>query len=57
MNEVKKHKMNLPNRITLIRVFILPLIIIIPLLAKINPESNFLCKDIIIKGTTSQTKL
>ena len=50
MNEVKKHKMNLPNRITLIRVFILPLIIVIPLLAKINPESNFLCKDIIIKG-------
>lgn len=50
MNEVKKHKMNLPNRITLIRVFILPLIIVIPLLAKINPEANFLGKDIIIKG-------
>ena len=29
MNEVKKHKMNLPNRITLIRVFILPLIMLI----------------------------
>lgn len=50
MEEVKKHKMNLPNRITLIRVFLLPLIIIIPLLAKINPEDNFLAKDIIIKG-------
>ena len=42
--------MNLPNKITLIRVFLLPLIVIIPLLAKINPETNFLNKDIIING-------
>jgi len=49
--EVKtKKKMNLPNKITLIRVFLLPLIVIIPLLAKINPETNFLNKDIIING-------
>ena len=50
MSEVKKKKMNLPNRITLIRVFLLPLIVIVPLLAQINPETNFLNKDIIIKG-------
>lgn len=50
MSEVKKHKMNLPNRITLIRVLLLPLIIIIPLLAKINPMDNFLAKSIIIPG-------
>jgi CDP-diacylglycerol--glycerol-3-phosphate 3-phosphatidyltransferase len=50
MGEVKKKKMNLPNRITLIRVFLLPLIVIIPLLAQINPETNFLNKDIIING-------
>ena len=50
MDEVKKKKMNLPNRITLIRVFLLPLIVIIPLLAQINPETNFLNKDIIING-------
>ena len=50
MGEVKKKKMNLPNRITLIRVFLLPLIMIIPLLAQINPETNFLNKDIIING-------
>lgn len=43
-------KMNLPNKITLIRVFLLPLIVIIPLLAKINPENNFLNNDIIING-------
>ena len=43
-------KMNLPNKITLIRVFLLPLIVIIPLLAKINPENNFLNHDIIING-------
>ena len=42
MNEQKKKKMNLPNKITLIRVLLLPVIIIIPLLAKINPETNFL---------------
>ena len=50
MGEVKKKKMNLPNRITLIRVFLLPLIVIVPLLAQINPETNFLNKDIIING-------
>ncbi len=50
MNEIKKHKMNLPNKITLIRIILLPVIIIIPLLTKINPENNFLCKDIIIEG-------
>lgn len=50
MDTVKKKKMNLPNKITLIRVFLLPLIVIIPLLAKINPETNFLNKDIIING-------
>lgn len=50
METVKKKKMNLPNKITLIRVFLLPLIVIIPLLAKINPETNFLNKDIIING-------
>ena len=50
MGEVKKKKMNLPNRITLIRVFLLPLIVIIPLLSQINPETNFLNKDIIING-------
>ena len=50
METVKKKKMNLPNKITLIRVFLLPLIVIIPLLAQINPETNFLNKDIIING-------
>ena len=50
MEAKTKKKMNLPNKITLIRVFLLPLIVIIPLLAKINPESNFLNKDIIING-------
>ncbi|MCI5939244.1 MAG: CDP-diacylglycerol--glycerol-3-phosphate 3-phosphatidyltransferase [Acholeplasmataceae bacterium] len=45
-----KHKMNLPNRITLIRVILLPLIIIIPILAKINSYNNFLAKNIIIPG-------
>jgi len=50
MEEKTKKKMNLPNKITLIRVFLLPLIVIIPLLAKINPETNFLNKDIIING-------
>lgn len=49
-------KMNLANKITLIRVFILPLIIIIPLLAKINPADNFLGKDIIIKGVLESGK-
>ena len=52
MSEVKKKKMNLPNRITLIRVFLLPLIVIVPLLAQINPETNFLNKDIIINKDT-----
>lgn len=46
----KKKKINLPNKITLIRVFVLPLIIIIPLLGLINPENNFLNKNIIIPG-------
>ena len=50
METVKKKKINLPNKITLIRVFLLPLIVIIPLLAQINPETNFLNKDIIING-------
>ena len=50
METLNKKKMNLPNRITLIRVFLLPLIVIIPLLAQINPETNFLNKDIIING-------
>ncbi len=50
METLNKKKMNLPNKITLIRVFLLPLIVIIPLLAKINPETNFLNKDIIING-------
>lgn len=47
---IAKHKMNLPNRITLIRVILLPLIIIIPILAKINSYNNFLAKNIIIPG-------
>lgn len=47
---ISKHKMNLPNRITLIRVILLPLIIIIPILAKINSYNNFLAKNIIIPG-------
>ena len=50
METLNKKKMNWPNKITLIRVFLLPLIVIIPLLAKINPETNFLNKDIIING-------
>ena len=50
METLNKKKMNLPNKITLIRVFLLPLIVIIPLLANINPETNFLNKDIIING-------
>lgn len=47
---ISKHKMNLPNRITLIRVILLPFIIIIPLLAKIDSYNNFLAKNIIIPG-------
>ena len=47
---IAKHKMNLPNKITLIRVILLPLIIIIPILAKINSYNNFLAKNIIIPG-------
>lgn len=43
-------KMNLPNRITLIRIILIPLIIIIPLLAKINPSENFLAQNIFIAG-------
>ena len=50
VNFLTKHKMNLPNRITLIRVILLPLIIIIPILAKINSYNNFLAKNIIIPG-------
>ncbi len=41
-------KMNLPNRITLIRIILIPLIIIIPLLAKINQSENFLAQNIFI---------
>lgn len=54
--ETKKQKMNLPNRITLIRVLILPLIIVIPLLAKINPENNFLSQNIIINGVIESSR-
>ncbi len=43
-------KMNLPNRITLIRIILIPLIIIIPLLARINPSENFLAQNIIVSG-------
>lgn len=51
----KKHKMNLPNRITLIRVILIPLIIIVPLLAKFSPDTNFLAKNIIINGVIEGT--
>lgn len=54
--ETKKQKMNLPNKITLIRVLILPLIIVIPLLAKINPENNFLSQNIIINGVIESSR-
>lgn len=54
--ETKKQKMNLPNRITLIRVLILPLIIVIPLFAKINPENNFLSQNIIINGVIESSR-
>lgn len=54
--ETKKQKMNLPNRITLIRVLILPLIIVIPLLAKINSENNFLSQNIIINGVIESSR-
>lgn len=53
--ETKKHKMNLPNRITIIRIILIPLIIIIPLIARINPETNFLAQNIIIKGVIENT--
>lgn len=46
----EKKKMNLPNRITLIRILLLPMIVIVPLLAYIDPMNNFLNKSIIIEG-------
>ena len=48
--------MNLPNKLTLTRILMIPLIIIIPLLAKISPENNFLAKDIIIHGVLESGK-
>ncbi len=42
--------MNLPNKITVARILLIPFIIIVPLLAKINPDNNFLAQNIIING-------
>lgn len=53
--EAKKKKMNLPNRITVIRIILIPFIIIVPLLAKIDATNNFLAQNIIIKGVIEET--
>lgn len=50
MSKDKKTKMNLPNKITLIRVLLLPFIIVIPLLAKIDPTNNFLNEAVLSLG-------
>ena len=45
------NKLNLPNRLTLIRILLVPLIIILPLFSYINAENNFLNK-VLFEGIT-----
>ena len=45
------NKLNLPNRLTLIRILLVPFIIILPLFSYINAENNFLNK-VLFEGIT-----